>query len=102
MGKHRLFSALFGGSGQYRSVCTLLTRLQVGDPTLSTPVKVRRTLGTGRNDDSSRRSMVAVFLNIPLQLQSRPACFQRWRAPASHPEDLGVARLDLLALRLHL
>src|SRR5258705_5370652 len=46
--------------------------------------------------------MVARLSNDSFQLQSLLAYFLRWRAPASHPEDPGVARLDLLALRLHL
>src|SRR6266496_2212587 len=46
--------------------------------------------------------MVARLSNYSFQLQSLLAYFLRWRGPASHPEDLGVARLDRLALGLHL
>src|SRR6266542_2893952 len=84
------------------SVFSLLTRLQICEPTLSSPVKVRRALGTGRPYDSSRKSPVVYLTNDSFQLQSLPANFQPWRIPASHPEDFSVARLDRLALGLHL
>src|SRR3954468_21650576 len=86
----------------------MLQRLLVAYPTSGLrshtfrPVEVRRALGTGHRDDSSSASRIVYLINSFFKLQSLPAYFLPWRMAASHAEDLGVARLDLLALRLHL
>src|SRR3954453_23925165 len=102
MDKHRLFSGHIGPQRAMRQ------RRPVAYPTSGLrshtfrPVEVRRIFGTGRRDDSSSASQVAQLPHNSLQLQSLPAYFLPWRMAASHAEDLGVARLDLLALRLPL
>src|SRR6185295_7821113 len=92
----------------YRPQQAMLQRIPVAYPTsglrshIFQPVKVRRIPGTGRPYDSSSKPVVARLKYRSLQLQSLPAYFQPWKVPASHAEDFAVARLDLLALRLHL
>src|SRR5689334_11893955 len=65
-GQAPAFSGHIGSSGLCCSAFSLLTRLQVCDPTLSDPVEVRRVLGTGRRHDSSRTPRVAgLTYNFP-------------------------------------
>src|SRR6476660_4295686 len=71
----RFFSAHIDCIGQCCSVLSLLTRLRVCDATLFTPYNYGER-----------------------QLWRRPAILDR----RSHSKNLAVARLDLLALRLHL
>src|SRR5262245_55406528 len=66
------------------------------------PRRSTETPWYGSPDDLPGSSMIVYSSNVTLKLQLSPVALRLGRARSSHPEDLGVTRLDRLALRLHL
>src|SRR3954453_18652769 len=99
-GQYRLFQAISAAAGNAAAYSRCLPDFRFAIPHFPARKSTENT-EYGSPCDLSSKPKVAHLKSRSLQLQSLPDYFPPWKVPTSHTEDLGVARLDLLALRLH-